>query len=84
MSRLSLAAAALVIGVLTAGGAMAGQCPTMIKAIDAALASNTQLSQAQKDETMALRDEGEKLHKAGKHAESVATLAKAKAILGIM
>jgi len=84
MTRPTLMAAALAIGVLTAGTAMAGQCPTMVKAIDAALASNTTLSQAQKDETMALRDEGEKLHKAGKHADSVATLAKAKAILGIM
>lgn len=84
MTRLTLTAAAVAIGILTASSAMAGQCPNMVKAIDAALAGTTQLSQAQKDETMALRDEGDKLHKAGKHAESVATLTKAKDILGIM
>jgi len=83
MTRLTLAAAALAVGVLTAGGAMAGQCPLDIKAVDGALAANTQLSQAQKDEAMALRNEGEKLHKAGKHAESVAVLAKAKEMVGI-
>ena len=32
---------------------------------------------------MALRAEGEALHKAGKHAESVATLKKAQEMLGI-
>ena len=82
MTRLTLAAAALAIGVLTAGGAMAGQCPSVVKAIDAAMASNTSLSQAQKDEATALRDEGAKLHKAGKHAESLSILAKAKGIVG--
>jgi len=83
MTRLTLAAAAVAISVLTAGSAMAGQCPAIVKAIDTALAGNTQLSQAQMDETKALRDEGEKLHKAGKHAESVATLTKAKTLLGM-
>ena len=83
MRRLSLAAAALAAGVFAAGGAMAAQCPANIKAIDAALASNTQLSQAQKDEVMTLRNEGEQMHKDGKHAESMATLTKAKAILGL-
>jgi hypothetical protein len=84
MTRLTLAAATVALGVLTAGSVMAGQCPTMVKAIDAGMAGNSQLSQAQKDEAKALRDEGAKLHKAGKHSESVATLAKAKAIIGIM
>ncbi len=83
MTRLTLAAAALAVGVLSAGGgAMASQCPVMVKAVDAALAADTQLSQAQKDEAMALRNEGEELHKAGKHAESVAVLTKAKEIVG--
>ncbi len=50
--------------------------------IDAAV-KTAQLSAAQKTEVTKLRKEGEDLHKAGKHPESVATLAKAKAILKI-
>lgn len=83
MTRFTLAAAALAVGILTAGGAMASQCPLDIKAVDAALASNTQLSQAQKDEAIALRNQGEDLHKAGQHAEALAVLAKAKEIVDI-
>ncbi len=83
MTRLTLAAATLAIGVLTAGSAIAGQCPSVVKAIDAAMASNSSLSQAQMDDAKALRDEGAALHKAGKHGESLSTLAKAKAIVGI-
>jgi hypothetical protein len=33
---------------------------------------------------MQLRDEGERLHQAGQHQQSVDTLAQAKEILGIM
>lgn len=63
--------------------AFANQCPADIAAIDAALASNTTLTDDQKAEVKAFRDEGEILHNEGKHTESVETLAKAKAILGI-
>ncbi len=83
MFRLPLAAAALAVSLLTAGGAMAAQCPVNVKAIDAAMATNMQLSSAQKDEAKALRDQGEALHKAGKHTESMAALTKAKEIIGI-
>lgn len=81
MTRFTLAAAALAVGVLTAGSAMAAQCPVNIKAIDAAMAANP--TAAMMDEAKALRDQGEELHKAGKHAESMAALTKAKEILGI-
>lgn len=63
--------------------AYAFQCPTDMAAIDAALASNMSLSDADRAKVMELRAKGEELHKAGKHAESVETLAQAKAILGL-
>jgi hypothetical protein len=53
-----------------------------MKAIDAAL-PKAKLTDAQKTEVAKYRSEGEALHKAGKHQESVDTLAKAKKILGI-
>jgi hypothetical protein len=83
MFRFPLAAAALAVGILTAGGAMASQCPVNMKQIDAAMMGNMQLSSAQKQEVMALRAKGEALHKSGEHAASVKALAKAKAILGV-
>jgi hypothetical protein len=55
----------------------------MVKDIDAALESGTSLSTEQVAEVKALRDKGEAEHLAGKHAESVATLQKAKDILGL-
>jgi hypothetical protein len=71
--------------VLTAaaGVANAMHCPVDMKAIDDALAKNPSLSADQLTEVKKLRAEGEALHKAGKHQESVDTLAKAKKILGI-
>lgn len=65
------------------GAAFAFQCPTDMKKIDEALATNPQLSSEQLAEVKRLRAEGEKLHQAGQHDESVKTLAKAKKILDI-
>lgn len=62
--------------------AIAGSCPKEMKAIDAAL-PNANLSAAQAAEVKQLRADGEQLHKDAKHADSMATLGKAKAILGI-
>ena len=67
---------------LAAGGAYAFHCPADMKAIDDAL-PKSKVTDAQKKEVTKLRAEGETLHKAGKHQESVDTLAKAKKILGI-
>jgi hypothetical protein len=53
-----------------------------MKAIDAAL-PNAKLNAAQKSEVTKLRADGEALHKAGKHSESMAALGKAKGILGV-
>lgn len=67
---------------LTSGVAIANNCPNEMKAIDAAL-PKAKLSAAQMSEVKKLRAEGETLHKAGKHAESMAALGKAKKILKI-
>lgn len=60
--------------------AAAFHCPKDIKAIDAALQS-TKLNDADKSKVMKLRNEGEALHKAGKHKESVGKLAEALRML---
>lgn len=67
---------------LASGAAFAFKCPADMKAIDAAM-SKAKLTDAQKAEVQKYRAEGETLHKAGKHQDSLDTLAKAKKILGI-
>jgi hypothetical protein len=66
-----------------AGSAFAMHCPLDMKKIDEALAKNPSLSSAQMSEVRKLRADGEALHKAGKHQESVDTLGKAMKMLGI-
>jgi hypothetical protein len=68
---------------MVSGTALANHCPMDMKEIDAALAKNPQLSAEQLAQVKKYRADGEALHKAGKHQESVDTLAKAKKILGI-
>jgi hypothetical protein len=68
--------------MLAAGVALAHNCPNEMKAIDAALPA-AKLDAAKMSEVKKLRAEGEQLHKAGKHAESMAALGKAKGILGV-
>jgi len=63
--------------------AFAFHCPVDMKKIDAALAQHPSLSATQLSEVKKYRAEGEALHKAGKHQESVDTLAKAMNILRI-
>jgi uncharacterized protein len=75
--------AAAVAMMLFAGSALAFHCPKDMKAIDEALAKNPKLTEAQMSEVKKYRAEGETLHKAGKHQESVDTLAKAMKILAI-
>lgn len=77
----SIAAAATL--ALASGTAFAFHCPADMKKIDAALAKNPKLSAAQLKEVKKYRAEGESLHKAGKHQQSVDTLAKAMKTLGI-
>lgn len=69
--------------VFSSTAALAFHCPVDMKKIDAALAKNPQLSVAQMSEVKKYRAEGEALHKAGRHQESLDTLAKAMKILNI-
>ena len=63
--------------------AFAFHCPVDMKKIDAALAKNPKLSAQQMNDVRKFRADGEALHKAGKHQESVDTLAKAMKVLDI-
>jgi hypothetical protein len=78
MTRIALAAAFALFSTV----ALANNCPNEVKAIDAAL-PKSKLDSKQQAEVKKLRNEGDKLHKAGKHSESMATLGKAKKMLGI-
>ena len=69
--------------VLVSSAAMAFHCPADMKKIDAALAANPKLSAAQMADVKKYRADGEASHKAGKHQDSVDTLAKAMKLLGI-
>lgn len=83
MRKHLLAAAAVALGLGVAMPAQAAQCPADMAKIDAALAQDHQLSDAQLAEVERLREEGERLHDAGQHQESVEALAQAMAILDI-
>jgi len=67
---------------LASTSAFAFSCPKHMKAIDAAM-STAKLTDAQMADVKKYRAEGEKLHKEGKHQESLDTLGKAENILGI-
>lgn len=72
-----------VIALFAAGPAFASQCPADMKKIDEALAKNPKLSDADGKKVKQLRADGEKMHKDGKHADSVKTLGEAKKILKV-
>jgi hypothetical protein len=74
---------AAVAAMLFAGSALAFHCPADMKKIDEALAKNPKLSEAQMKDVKKFRADGEALHKAGKHQDSVDTLAKAMKILAV-
>ena len=76
-------ASVAVLSALLAVPVYAFQCPGDVAKIDAALKAGTNLSMEQLAEVKKLRDEGEGLHKSGKHGDSVATLGKAKKLLNI-
>ncbi|HYD59988.1 MAG TPA: hypothetical protein VEC35_06520 [Noviherbaspirillum sp.] len=62
--------------------ASAHNCPNEMKAIDAKL-STASVGAEDQAKIKALRAEGEKLHKEGKHTESMKALGEAKKLLGI-
>jgi len=79
MQRIALMAALAFLS----SAAFAFHCPADMRKIDAALAKNPQLSSEQMAEVRKYRADGEALHKAGKHQESIDTLAKAMKILNV-
>jgi hypothetical protein len=79
MKKLLLAAA-----LASANGlALAHNCPNEMKAIDAKMATNPKLSDADAAKVKQLRADGETAHKAGKHDDSMKSLGEAKKMLGI-
>ncbi|MBI2297303.1 MAG: hypothetical protein HYU76_15010 [Betaproteobacteria bacterium] len=68
---------------LASGTAFAGTCPKHMKAIDAELAKNPKLTEAQMTDVKKYRADGETFHKAGKHADALDSLGKAEKILGM-
>lgn len=80
MFKKLVVASALAISM--AGPAFAGQCPSLVKQIDAAL-QTANLSEADKAKVMELRNKGEAEHQAGSHAEAIKTLDEAKKMLGM-
>ena len=81
MKKTSIALAAALM--FAAGSAFANHCPLEMKKIDAALAKNPKLDASQMAEVKKFRADGEALHKAGKHKESLEALSKAEKMLGI-
>lgn len=82
----TLSVLAAVAALSLATPAVAFQCPSDVKKIDAALEGDKgkMLSDEQRAQVKELRDKGEELHQSGSHQESVDTLAKAKEMLGLM
>lgn len=76
-----LSAAAIVLALSTP--AFAGQCPTLVQKIDEAIAAGTSLAAEDLAKVRALRDEGQALHVAGSHGDSVAKLQEALTLLGM-
>lgn len=72
-----------LVALLLSAPAFAFHCPKDMKAIDAALEKDPQLSESQLATVKELRAEGERLHEAGNHQASVDTLAKALDILDV-
>lgn len=72
-----------VLLLSTTSLAFAHNCPNEMKAIDAKLRSAKDVSAEDMAKIKTLRAEGEKLHKEGKHSESMQSLGEAKKLLGI-
>ena len=79
MKRIALAA----LLAFSTSAAFAFHCPADMRKIDEAMGKSPKLTAEQTAEVKKYRAEGEALHKAGKHQESVDTLAKAMKILNI-
>lgn len=78
-----IAVLAALVAIAWATTALANECPMDMKEIDEALSKGTKLSAADLAEIKKWRAQGEELHNAGKHKESMEILDKAKDMLGI-
>ena len=78
MLRTLVIASALAFGL--ALPAQAGGCPGLVKDITAKL-EQSKLSAEKKAEVAKLRDQGDQLHKQGKHGESMTVLRRAQSML---
>jgi hypothetical protein len=67
----------------TSSLAFAHSCPKEMKAIDAKMSSASGISAENMTKVKELRADGERLHKEGKHDESMKSLSAAKKLLGI-
>lgn len=75
-----------ILGVLLLSAsslAFAHSCPKEMKAIDAKLEAGHSLGAEQLGKVKSLRADGERLHKEGKHDESMKALGEAKKMLGM-
>jgi hypothetical protein len=82
MRKFTHSLAALTL-LAASSGAWAHNCPNEMKAIDAKLAANPKLADADAAKVKQLRADGEAAHKAGKHDDSMKALGEAKKLLGI-
>lgn len=81
-TRMLIAAAVTAALTLSSGVAVASNCPVLIKqGRDAAAKANA--SDATVKQAVAKLDEAQKLHDAGKHAESVQAAKDANSMLGV-
>ena len=81
MLKRTVMAAALL--TLVATPVFAGQCPRLMRQIDAALSYDPQVSAKVLTRVKELRAQGETLHASSTHGQSVAVLNEAKELLGI-
>jgi hypothetical protein len=84
MKTLVTAAALAAALAISAGPALAAQCPKLVAANKEAIAAAEKAGKDPKRiaEAKKLNDEAEKLHGAGKHQESMDAASKAKTVLG--
>jgi hypothetical protein len=73
---------ALALALAVPGAAWASECPALMKKIDDILATNPKMDSEVLAEAKKAREEGEKLHKEGKHDKSVEELQQALFLLG--
>jgi hypothetical protein len=83
LMRHAIIGIAAAILIVAASPALAGSCPKHMREIDAFMETKPDVSMDMLGKAKELRAEGEAMHKAGKHAESVAALAEAKKLLGM-